>query len=236
MLFRRIKAHIAKEDWFAVFIDFIIVVFGVFMGFQVNNWNNSSQDKLREVALLSQLQDEFTEIETQLQEETVNARERLIASKYVVKIIDENARSETDEVKLAFIRNMGLGRLPSTSATYRQLVSNGDLTLLSNEELRRSLIKYHDTIDKNAFLFEQTLNTVSQYIKTNSAVTVDVNAENFSATNPKTITDIEWDDLATQRPYFVNMFIFNNLFNAFYTEELANAKTVLELVEENRGE
>ena len=35
MIFRRIKAHIAKEDWFAVFIDFIIVVFGVYMGFQV---------------------------------------------------------------------------------------------------------------------------------------------------------------------------------------------------------
>jgi len=38
MIFRRIKAHIAKEGWFAVFIDFIIVVFGVFMGFQVTEW------------------------------------------------------------------------------------------------------------------------------------------------------------------------------------------------------
>ncbi len=41
MIFRRVKAHIAKEDWFAVFIDFIIVVFGVFIGIQVANWNDS---------------------------------------------------------------------------------------------------------------------------------------------------------------------------------------------------
>ncbi|MEE9347889.1 MAG: hypothetical protein V3U82_06815 [Robiginitomaculum sp.] len=39
MIFRRVKAHVAKEDWFAVFIDFIIVVFGVFMGLQVANWS-----------------------------------------------------------------------------------------------------------------------------------------------------------------------------------------------------
>ena len=47
MIFRRIKAHIAKEDWFAVFIDFIIVVFGVYMGFQVQLalLNNPSCDE-----------------------------------------------------------------------------------------------------------------------------------------------------------------------------------------------
>jgi hypothetical protein len=39
MLFRRIKVHIEKENWFAVFVDFIIVVFGVFMGIQVANWH-----------------------------------------------------------------------------------------------------------------------------------------------------------------------------------------------------
>ena len=39
MLFRRIKAHVAKEDWFAVFVDFLIVVVGVFLGIQIGNWN-----------------------------------------------------------------------------------------------------------------------------------------------------------------------------------------------------
>ena len=39
MIFRRIKAHVAKEDWFAVFVDFIIVVVGVFLGIQIGNWN-----------------------------------------------------------------------------------------------------------------------------------------------------------------------------------------------------
>lgn len=39
MILRRIKAHVEKENWFAVFIDFAIVVVGVVIGLQVANWN-----------------------------------------------------------------------------------------------------------------------------------------------------------------------------------------------------
>ena len=44
MILRRIKAHVEKENWFAVGIDFLIVVVGVFIGIQVANWNEARQD------------------------------------------------------------------------------------------------------------------------------------------------------------------------------------------------
>jgi hypothetical protein len=44
MIFRRVKAHIEKENWFAVFIDFLIVVVGVFIGIQVANWNEEQAE------------------------------------------------------------------------------------------------------------------------------------------------------------------------------------------------
>jgi hypothetical protein len=45
MLLRRIKTHIQKENWFAVLIDFLIIVMGVFVGIQVANWNEASSDR-----------------------------------------------------------------------------------------------------------------------------------------------------------------------------------------------
>ena len=39
MLLRRITKHVTDQNWFAVFIDFLIVVVGVFIGIQVANWN-----------------------------------------------------------------------------------------------------------------------------------------------------------------------------------------------------
>ena len=55
MIFRRIKAHVEKENWFAVFIDFAIVVVGVFIGLQVANWNDDRAVKRDQRAMLEQL-------------------------------------------------------------------------------------------------------------------------------------------------------------------------------------
>jgi hypothetical protein len=59
MLLRRIKAHIEKENWFAVFVDFIIVVVGVFIGIQVANWNESKTFHDKETQLLKELKSEI---------------------------------------------------------------------------------------------------------------------------------------------------------------------------------
>ena len=39
MILRRIREHVVHHNWFAVAIDFIIVVLGVFVGIQASNWN-----------------------------------------------------------------------------------------------------------------------------------------------------------------------------------------------------
>ena len=44
MVIRRIRDHVAEHNWFAVAVDVGIVVLGVFLGTQVNNWNEERQD------------------------------------------------------------------------------------------------------------------------------------------------------------------------------------------------
>ena len=39
MMLRRIFEHVKTQNWFAVGLDFLIVVTGVFIGIQVANWN-----------------------------------------------------------------------------------------------------------------------------------------------------------------------------------------------------
>jgi len=39
MILRRIREHVGSHNWFAVAVDFIIVVVGVFVGIQASNWN-----------------------------------------------------------------------------------------------------------------------------------------------------------------------------------------------------
>lgn len=44
MILRRVIEHFRKQEWTAVFLDFVIVVLGVFIGLQVNNWNEARKD------------------------------------------------------------------------------------------------------------------------------------------------------------------------------------------------
>ena len=60
MLLRSITRHVKDQNWFAVFIDFLIVVVGVFIGIQVANWNEMNANKAGLSQALTRLDKEVT--------------------------------------------------------------------------------------------------------------------------------------------------------------------------------
>ncbi|MBI1391934.1 MAG: hypothetical protein GC152_04255 [Alphaproteobacteria bacterium] len=67
MILQRLATSIRKQDWFTVVIETLIVVFGVFIGLQVNNWNEARQNRTLEQAYLagiaSDLENDIDEID-----------------------------------------------------------------------------------------------------------------------------------------------------------------------------
>lgn len=61
MILRKFADHFRRHDWFAVVVDFSVVVLGIFVAVQVNNWNQSRIDKAEEKLLLSALAEDFSE-------------------------------------------------------------------------------------------------------------------------------------------------------------------------------
>ena len=55
MILRRLSRHVGEQNWFAVLLDFIIVVLGVYMGVLLGNWNSQSLASPSERAVLMQL-------------------------------------------------------------------------------------------------------------------------------------------------------------------------------------
>ena len=60
MLLRRITQHVKDQNWFAVGLDFVIVVVGVFIGLQVANWNEAQNNKAGLAASLERLDKEVS--------------------------------------------------------------------------------------------------------------------------------------------------------------------------------
>lgn len=59
MILRRLTTALRKQDWVTVVIETLIVVFGVFIGLQVNNWNEARAEWAEETELLKALQQEI---------------------------------------------------------------------------------------------------------------------------------------------------------------------------------
>ena len=55
MILRRITEHVKAQNWFAVGLDFLIVVVGVFIGIQVANWNDTLGERKREAQILQNI-------------------------------------------------------------------------------------------------------------------------------------------------------------------------------------
>ena len=58
MILRRLTKHVKDQNWFAVGLDFMIVVFGVFIGLQVQNWTSEQGRRQLEMRYTERLHDE----------------------------------------------------------------------------------------------------------------------------------------------------------------------------------
>lgn len=173
MILRRITKHVRDQNWTAISLDFFIVVVGVFMGIQLGNWNDARGDRATERVILERLETEFQYQETELQYLAKRLSLFKAAAKGVTIALKKEAPPENQAQFLKWLTETpNLGRPPARSATYVQLLSSGELDLLSNGNLRDLLVRYDQNIERNRFMYDQTLALLLQtgdfYAATNS--------------------------------------------------------------------
>jgi len=145
MLLRRVTKHVKEQNWFAVGIDFFIVVVGVFIGIQVANWNSANVSQRTEQALLLQLHEEIVKAELELNSPRVDlpgVEERIFL---FVSDFFRDPDTVLDE-ELCNIAT-GVHQLPyviGTMSAVEELVSTGRLSQLKDTALRESITEYYE--------------------------------------------------------------------------------------------
>lgn len=145
MLLRRIKQHVANENWFAVFVDFVIVVVGVYVGIEVSNWNEARQEDARAEEYLERIRADLVSD----QDAAVARRE------FWAGVIDygeaairhaetgELYQGSVNKTLLAYYQASQVDPFASVSTTYDEMKAAGELGLIRNSELRAKLASYY---------------------------------------------------------------------------------------------
>ena len=79
MILSRVIEHMKKQHWTAIAIDFFIVVFGVFIGIQLGNWNEARVERAKESGYLVRLHEDMQQSIVTL-ERTIGLLERQSAA------------------------------------------------------------------------------------------------------------------------------------------------------------
>tara|TARA_R110002072_G_scaffold100602_2_gene221642 strand:+ start:244 stop:990 length:747 start_codon:yes stop_codon:yes gene_type:complete len=162
MILRRLTDAFRKQEWFTVAVETMIVVLGVFLGLQVNNWNAANQSREREVVILEQLATEFAVTVEAAKSSKTDSEFLLDATRAVLRAIRDAKEPEDSDT---FLRTLGaaggLDTGPSEPVTLIELMSTGGLTQLSSPGLRTALIRNHETAEAQSKLADLVLARVS---------------------------------------------------------------------------
>ncbi|MEN1728696.1 MAG: hypothetical protein AAGJ52_09670 [Pseudomonadota bacterium] len=148
--------HVHEQNWFAVGIDFLIVVIGVFIGIQVANWNAQRLEDRQESRLIQRLIVDFERISVDAQQSLSFHSDRLSEFQTLVSALREGKLLEED--RAAVHRALYLGFTLQTSAdrsgTFTELLSSGRAYLLKDENLVNEMVAYEDFLQRFNFAQE----------------------------------------------------------------------------------
>lgn len=163
MILRRITEHVRTQNWFAVGLDFGIVVIGVFVGIQVSNWNQERVGAEQQQRYLERLEADFSSIKQRIDGHFATFEQVISGADYLLELMrmpEEVFRSfEIDEQRLDHaLSNLTNTRIPpGRSATYVEMLSTSQLSAVGNASLRDKLAEYDRMADIHLEVFRSTV-------------------------------------------------------------------------------
>lgn len=148
MILRRVISHVRNQEWTAIFLDFLIVVLGVFIGIQVSNWNEAQDEVARERLLLGELRTELAESIEQLRIKHSAFQQVARSGKRAVAFLDagEGCGDDCWDIIVDFYHASQWQQLLVSRSTYDEMRRNG---WPRNRAIVDALEAYHRQNDHN---------------------------------------------------------------------------------------
>ena len=147
MLLRRIRQHVANENWFSVAVDFVIVVIGVYVGIEVSNWNEARQERDRAHAYLERIGGDLSKDLELAGYRAGFWADVLVYGEKALRYAEhgELAEGSSWQTVLSFYQASQVWAYTSIDMTYQELKSAGELRLIDDDLLRAELGAYYIT-------------------------------------------------------------------------------------------
>jgi len=136
MILARITKAIREQNWFAVVLEFIIVIAGVVIGFQVTEWRGERADRESERTYLARLHRDMVQSTCALQHNAAATESWNIRARRTLDALLVNDPDAVDDTGFELIASTRVMTGSVNRATLNELVNGGQMNLISNDTLR----------------------------------------------------------------------------------------------------
>jgi len=158
--FRHIRKSLLMENkttkYFKYAIgEIVLVVIGILIALQINNWNQNRVSKLNEIKTLNQLNVDLKSNLIEIIELDSLMKIRSNAGKKILNHFKNN-ENVTDSLRYFFERFNGRNIFNNANTTYKN-IENSKSNIISNDSLRMQITYIYETVFANIHHREQTL-------------------------------------------------------------------------------
>jgi len=144
LILSRLFKSIKSQDWLAVSLELLILILGIYLGFQVTEWQNERQKHQAEAQLLSRLVEDLQNLK-QSNQKIIDSHSQQLDN--FEKAINFAKSSNAWEQEFAIWRKqiepvMGYDDPVVELPVYEEIVATAQLSMLKNPELRTQLTRF----------------------------------------------------------------------------------------------
>ncbi|TBW28304.1 DUF6090 family protein [Gramella sp. KN1008] len=240
--FRNIRHKLLRENRFTRYLiyavgEIILVVIGILIALQINNWNEARKESMREKKLLSNLNEEFRDNLQDLDSIGTEVNKVIQSLEKVFGLFDQTPENvNNDSLDLWLSRALSSPNWKPSDYLLNNLNSSGSITELKNEKLKLLLYKWarqHNEMIEVQQRTERTGEEIIAHLKEYGSLrNVDVAGENFEypksrlvVNNQKLLADPRFENHIDDKLY---------MYRTTRTWLKRARKTILELIEETK--
>jgi hypothetical protein len=142
MMLSRIAQHMKQQHWTGVFIELVIVILGVFIGLQVDNWNQARADARLGHDYARRLTRDLTENLAGVRAQSAYYQAVLDSVRRTDALLN-SADPDPRELVVNAYRASEITYIAPVRATWDQIVSSGHLGLLPKRAVESGLSRYY---------------------------------------------------------------------------------------------
>jgi len=166
--FRRIRQSLRTENKFGKYLiyaigEIVLVVMGILIALQINNWNEGRKDRKVEPQALIDLKMEFDRNQEQLEVLTTIKQQRENEGRAYLNLITDPTIPLAEKIKT---EPPGAFKMPwnAANAVLNDLLSTGNIGKIRNDSLKNFLTNWSDQVDNWNELEDRYINAADARI------------------------------------------------------------------------